>query len=295
MSDVERTLPHRGEPPVTIPANIRRINFIGSAFKKVGLPFARFDPEKLICQAQRDTGLDRFPEIEWRTPFEKLMVGYDRESNLSLIGRLFAKELTLSALRNLLAIQAEFDRHPEILSVSIEQPLVIVSLSRSGTTFLHKLLASHPDARSPRLWELQTPYPAPRPDTDQSDPRIRACQNKFDRLFSRLPDMRKIHDLQPLEPDECIHIFRDMFMCRLSFSVTSDVPTYQKWVDQADFEPAYRHYSNVLRCLSWNYPRKRLILKNPPHMLTLPELIHVFPDAGIVMLHRDPRAVSVKR
>ncbi len=57
MSDFERTLPHRGKLPVTIPANIRGVNFIGSAFKKVGLPFACFDPEKLICHAQRDTGL----------------------------------------------------------------------------------------------------------------------------------------------------------------------------------------------------------------------------------------------
>lgn len=283
------------EPPVTIPFNVRGVNVIGGVLEKVGLSLVHFDPEKLIRQAQKETGLDRFPEIDWRTPFEKLMIGYNRESNLSLVGRLFAKEMTLLSLRTMLTNQAEFDRHPEIFEVSIERPLIIVAPSRSGSTFLHKLLASHPDARSPRLWELQTPCPPPRPDIDQSDPRIRSCQEKFDRFFSLLPDFRKIHDLQPLEPDECMHIFRGIFMCRLSFSVPCDVPTYQEWVDRADFDPAYRYYKKVLRSLSLNFPGKRMILKSPTHILTLAELINVFPDAGIVMLHRDPRVTAASR
>jgi len=285
-----------GHPPVQIPASVRGVNRIGRAFKgRVGPSFISLDPLELVRKAQRDTGLHAFPQIDWRTPFEKLMFGYAREANLSLIGRVSAREITLSALKNLLALRAELDRHPAIRDVSLQRPLIVVSLSRSGSTFLHKLLACHPDARSPRLWELQAPAPAPSPDTSPSDPRILACRKKFERFFSRLPDFRKIHDLEPMEPDECIHIFRDAFMCKLSFAVANDVPTYQRWVDQADFAPVYQHYKNVLQCLCWNFPGKRLILKSPNHMVTLAQLLEVFPDAGIVMLHRDPRAASASR
>src|SRR5678816_398653 len=55
-----------------------------------------------------------------------------------------------------------------------------------------------------------------------------------------------------------------------------------------------RHYAylkTVLQILQWRRPRERWVLKSPQHLEQLVPLIATFPDATIVVTHRDPVAV----
>src|SRR5215469_413300 len=70
----------------------------------------------------------------------------------------------ISAYRN---FAKDLAQHPQIAAVPVVKPLFIVGFGRTGSTFLHTLLALDPQARAPRLWELWSPSPPPRQETAQ--------------------------------------------------------------------------------------------------------------------------------
>ena len=63
------------------------------------------------------------------------------EAELSLFGRFVTHWDTIRFLSNLLRLREEERRAPKILEERIERPIFIAGLPRSGTTFLHSLLA----------------------------------------------------------------------------------------------------------------------------------------------------------
>ena len=70
------------------------------------------------------------------------------------------------------------------------------------------------------------------------------------------------------------------------------VPSYAQWCEDEDPVPAYRHMANLLRLIGWSQQESSLrpwILKTPQHMLDLPALLEVFPDARLIFTHRDPK------
>ena len=52
----------------------------------------------------------------------------------------------------------------DIAHVPVQKPMLIVGFGRTGSTFLHQLLALDPQARAPQMWELTEPSPPPRPE-----------------------------------------------------------------------------------------------------------------------------------
>ena len=56
-------------------------------------------------------------------------------------------------------LREEERRRPDILAQPIERPIFIAGLPRSGTTFLHTLLAQDLANLVPRVWQLIHPYP----------------------------------------------------------------------------------------------------------------------------------------
>ena len=69
--------------------------------------------------------------------------------------------------------QASIPRSPP---QPIERPIFIVGQPRTGTTILFDLLAQDPALRPPLTWEVDNPYPLPRPETYDTDPRIAETQ-----------------------------------------------------------------------------------------------------------------------
>ncbi len=58
--------------------------------------------------------------------------------------------------------EALFRKHPDILEQELKPPIVITGLQRTGTTFLHRLLAADPAAYSLLSWEALNPAPLAR-------------------------------------------------------------------------------------------------------------------------------------
>ncbi|MCB2088960.1 MAG: sulfotransferase, partial [Sphingomonadaceae bacterium] len=72
------------------------------------------------------------------------------------------------------------------------------------------------------------------------------------------------------------------------------IPSYGRWCEAQDATPAYLYLADLLRLIGWSQQASSIrpwILKTPQHMLDLPALLNVFPDARLIFTHRDPNAV----
>jgi len=76
------------------------------------------------------------------------------------------------------------------------------------------------------------------------------------------------------------------------FSSMYFVPSYQAWMEQQDLRPAYECHRRFLQHLQWRCPGDRWVLKAPPHFPTLDALLAVYPDADVIVTHRDPLEVA---
>jgi len=78
----------------------------------------------------------------------------------------------------------------------------------------------------------------------------------------------------------------------LRFDTTYHVPSYRRWLDETGHLDAYRFHKRFLQHLQHQIGvAGRWVLKCPDHIFALGALRAVYPDAGVVLVHRDPVAV----
>jgi hypothetical protein len=97
-----------------------------------------------------------------------------------------------------------------------------------------------------------------------------------------------------MNPD---HIDEDMSLMQLDFSsyyLESLIQMAPKWRDYYlahDQTPHYEYLKTALKVLTWYRGPRQWVLKCPQHLENLGPLMTVFPDATVVVTHRDPVAV----
>ncbi len=90
--------------------------------------------------------------------------------------------------------------------------------------------------------------------------------------------------------EECVTLF--MYDLRtLALETQAHVPSYARWLEQADMTPAYSQHRLALQSLQSARPAQRWILKTPNHLWHLDTLLAAYPDARIIWTHRDPGPV----
>ena len=248
------------------------------------------DPEALVDEAVRRTGLGDFGGDSWREGFEIFVEALNAEARLNLVGRVLARSDILNWLENLLLLADTRKRHVAIGGVSIERPIFITGLPRTGTSILHELLGRDPAHRVPLAWEVRHPCPPPQAASYASDPRIARADEEVRFWAQVVPEYDRMHELGGRIPVECIQITAHEFRSD-ELSGRHVVPSYAAWLAGADLEPAYAFHRRMLQHLGWQAPGERWVLKAPSHMAGLGALFAVYPDACIVQTHRDPLVV----
>jgi hypothetical protein len=122
-------------------------------------------------------------------------------------------------------------------------------------------------------------------------PRVEAARLGAAMLDSLNPGFKAIHNEEVDGPTECIAVMAQDFKS-LSWESITNVPTYSRWLLGCDQTSAYAYHRTVLQVLQSGGVRGRWTLKSPHHALALDALTAVFPDARLVMLHRDPVVLS---
>jgi hypothetical protein len=255
-----------------------------------GRRFVNLDMRGLLNAARRRTKLDDFGGDAFHEPLRKLIDSIERDARLSFVGRLAAREDLIRLLINRLKLQRDRARHPHIAGERIHRPIFITGLPRTGSTLLHGLLAQDPANRVPLNWETMHPSPPPQRETHDRNPQADLAERQI-KWFHRLaPDFLKIHPVGAHLPEECVIILSHSLLS-FQFSTSYYVPAFQSWLDRQDLTPAYRYHHAFLQQLQWRCPAERWVLKAPSHLPGLAGLANVYPDARIVMTHRDPLEV----
>jgi hypothetical protein len=248
------------------------------------------EPDALCDAARAETGLDDFEGDGFREGLHVLCEAIDKEAQLHEAGQLGAQGHLTRLLATRLRVTDWRRRHPEIGAQEVPRPVFMIGLPRTGTTALAALLQRDPLRRSLLAWESSTPVPPPELATRDSDPRIAATQAGIDAMHALRPELRAMYDAVATASTEC-HDLLGMEFKTQHFCGQYWVPSYAAWQRDCDMESAYRQHKRVLQLLQWRCPPSTWHLHSPVHLLSLDDLLRVYPDALFLMTHRDPASV----
>lgn len=247
-------------------------------------------PQRLpawIEAARRATGLHDLGPDEWREGVSHLLEAAERESNLTLTGRLMLEEQVVTGLKGRLHSEAGFRAHPGLEAGAVERPILVVGMPRTASTTLHRLLARDPALQGLEMWLADTPMRRPPRAAWPGIPAFVECDERTKALFAAAPELRAIHDMDADEVDECWHLLRQSF-ATVNLECTFRVPSYSRWWAACDMRPMYRRYRKNLQLIGGGEPHRRWLLKDATHMFHLDRFLEVFPDACVVTTMRDP-------
>ncbi len=250
----------------------------------------RLDATHLLDVARRRAGVDEVEDTSFLEGLHRLVDALESEARLNLMGRVAVREDIIRLLANRFRVERDRRRDAAIAAEDIRRPIFITGMPRSGSTLLHGLLAQDPANRVPRTWEMLNPSPAPQRATYDHDPRIAKVEREL-RWFQRLtPEFRVIHDVGARMPEECVIIIAHSFIGS-QFASMYDVPSYSRWCDTQDARPRYELHRRFLQHLQHHCRGERWVLKAPVHLPNLGALLSVYPDARVIMTHREPLEV----
>jgi omega-hydroxy-beta-dihydromenaquinone-9 sulfotransferase len=195
-------------------------------------------------------------------------------------------QITLLSLYN--SALARLGPREDLTAVRIERPLFVLGHWRSGTTWLHHLLAQDPERWAPTTFEVVNPT------TFSHTHRLNT------RLFAGLLPAKRVQDDVPLgfdlpEEDE----YAIALLCGMSpyFGRTfpERVEHYERYLTLRDCTDGERDgfrraMTAFLGRLTAAHGRP-LVLKSPAHTARVRWLLEWFPDARFVHVVRDPYAV----
>jgi Sulfotransferase family len=255
-------------------------------------PEVPLDEESVLSAARDATGLTDFGDEGFRERLRLWLQCTRDDTALTRIGQAGIVQIAIRYATNRLRIEDLVRRHPEILEIEIAKPLVIAGLPRSGTTHLQNFLGADTRLRSLPYWEAVRPVPAPdevaRPGED--DPRRAKCAAEWAQQDALMPLMKSIHEFSP------DHISEDVEFQGIDFGSYYPewiirAPAWRDYCEERDQTPIYEYLKKCLQVLDFlTGGEKRWLLKCPQHMEMLIPLTRVFPDATIIITHRDPVA-----
>jgi hypothetical protein len=244
-------------------------------------------PEEVIAEAEAATGLDDFGGDEFREGLAVYCDSVAAEARLNELGTFAVRANVVGSLSNRLKIVDHLARHPEVAAERIHAPLIVIGMFRAGTTFLSQLLDRDPANRALLGWEAADPVPPPTPEDFREGPRLEAVR-AGQRMLSELnPAIDAVHHEEAGQATECLTILGHDFKS-LVWEAVTNVPSYGRWLDGVDHRSAYEHHRRTLQVLQSGGVRGRWTLKSPHHAIALEALTAVYPDAQLVLLHRDP-------
>lgn len=274
----------------------RANEFLGRAWQRGWLPPPDLDPEALWALAAKPYGVraamaehaGRSPEdvADLRERLERLIASVLADADLNPLGRAMAWGQLSRVVKNRLAMGALWDVRPELATAPLPAPIIVLGHMRSGTTRIHTLLAADPAHSHTRYCDAYHPVPA------------RLGMNRVKAAFELAmlgalnPWMQSIHPMTAGGVEEELA----WISAALHHSIYESqwhIPTYSAWSETSDTTPIYREMARILRtdAMTRRVADKPRVMKVPAFAEDLAILLGLFPDARLVIAHRDQEAV----
>jgi hypothetical protein len=258
------------------------------------------DIHQSLKYATKKTKLNDFGGTEFIDAYTLIMTSPEQMSEkYTNLGYITAKiELGMGWVRRLKQIKYLTD-HPDVRNVPVREPVFVMGLPRTGTTFIHRLLSLDPAVRAPITWELLAPVPgvvgaAPTSEQDKDREKRKEFIRKLLETRKSMGDyaLKHIHEVGYDLPEECLLGLSDELPILMQYFY-SGYCNIDKLLS-IDATSAYRYYKTILQVLSYQVGERtearRWMLKCPVHLFYTKQIGQVFPDAKFVWTHRHPKS-----
>jgi Sulfotransferase family len=247
-----------------------------------------FQPGLLVAAARAATGLEDLGDDSVFEGLEALCASLDADALLNDLGVAALSGNIERSLANRLRVIDWENRHRVALQAErIVSPVVVIGMFRAGTTLMSYLLDQDARHRALLRWEATDSVPPPTPETFRSGERVDAARAGEAMMDAINPKFKAIHHEEADGPTECITLLAQGMMS-LSWEAIANIGSYSDWLLGVDQRPAYAYHHQALRVLQSGGVRGRWTLKSPHHAIALDSLVAEYPDAKLVLLHRDP-------
>lgn len=244
--------------------------------------------DDIVSAAVRTTGLDDFGGSEHEEGLRVLVDAFASEAaGLTGHGNYRKRGDVKGTLVARLMAEQGFRDHPAHADVRIEAPVFVMGLPRSGTTLVQRMLTADPHAQGLEQWLADLPQPRPPRETWDEHPIFRAMQSGYEAFHEANPEFAGIHYSDAATHEECWRLLQQAGTSA-AWETQAYIPDYSAWLQGADWVPAYRRHKRLLQLIGLHDADRRWVLKNPSHLIALDALLEVYPDARIVVTHRDP-------
>ena len=273
------------EPPpaLRLPFSLAIANGIADRWPAQLVPI---DVDRAMRTAERVTGLCDYGDDEGFWQRLHATVESVKEIDWNLIGRFGVRMSLRWHLINRLNLVELLKRRPELRQIEVAAPIVIVGLFRTGTTFLHNIMAADPNTRAGATWEVA--YPVGRAHDSLGDEKWRRRRTTMPLITNRIivPNQDVVHHVTIDAFEE------DFFLLENDMAMMKFVVGFGDWqyawrMLEWDMEEPYRWHRLQLLILSAQRSARRWVLKCPWHLWNLDALLEVYPDARIVHIHRQ--------
>lgn len=270
-----------------LPLHFRLLNGLGQLLKAAKLPIAQFEEGAVCKAAMKHTGLTDFGDPYYREGLLQLLDSAENDANLHAIGRFSIHYWIVNNLANRLLLTEARKRSPETFEARLIPPIIVIGLPRSGSTFLHRMLAVDPANRAIPMWELMRPLPESAAADGKPESRRKSVKLEISFRRTLAPELYSKHYISVDSPEECMWMLGLTFGS-LAYWIAAPVYGYLDWYIVQDRLKKYHEYRLLLQVLQSVDPAHRLTLKAPAHTDALEELLQTVPNALLIQTHRDP-------
>eukprot|EP01095_Lingulamoeba_sp_RSL-Kostka_P012942 TRINITY_DN5229_c1_g1_i1.p1 TRINITY_DN5229_c1_g1~~TRINITY_DN5229_c1_g1_i1.p1 ORF type:complete len:475 (+),score=68.73 TRINITY_DN5229_c1_g1_i1:354-1778(+) len=210
------------------------------------------------------------------------------------------------SIHNRILFKNFFHKYPFVTDIEIKKPIVVCGLPRTGSTYSHYIASQNKYCTALNFTYLQRPIPNPDVDVnniskDEIKTHFEEIGEIYEKLFSNTlfgdiaSEFQKAYLFKPSKSLMEDHIILQHTGGINALNLfTLDLPNYRKsYYDLTDkeWEKIYSDFKCYLQILYFylKLPADtHLIIKAQLHSANLNTITKIFPDACIMMNHRDP-------
>jgi len=239
--------------------------------------------DELLAAAAAAAGLDDFGPGDFRLGLDVLLDSLARdapdltpEAAAGVVGGFHRR------LVNRLEVEAWYRDHPEIEGRSVQGPIDINGLPRTGTTAMANMMSLDPQFRCLRGWEQVQPCPPPTTEGEATDPR------RLEAIATDAKRSPEMHAMHLFDVDATMEDTEVLGMAFHGQQYLTPAWGYHAWWRGCDMTSTYEYHRRVVTLLGSQLPPDLWLFKAPHHNFHLEAITAAYPDARFVMTHRDP-------
>ncbi len=222
--------------------------------------------------------------------------GMDGNPYFSPIGRFLRKKFSLNMLSHRKKVLQYYHTNRRFIETNgrFKAPVIITGLPRSGTTLLQRLMSEDPNTRSLYSFEMEVPIPPMAAGADPlADARIKSSGSVISTIARLAPGfiekLAESHLWSATEMEECFLYMLAHNGIQPMNIVAAGKACMDDFYRFEDKRAIFRYERMFLTMLDAYRPAKsHWTLKSPFYAPYFPILFDEYPDARVVVTHRNP-------